>query len=186
MKKQWVIFILKSQADSADLLFSDPSNSDASETIWLRLYNAQGAQNRYDTEEEAWAAASLLLPGKLYTVLPVAITQVNTITLPACGLNHTSVSITDTTNTNFVIEWTEAAQNFDTIVKYRVQGSGTWLLPNTTGNATGVLVYQKFVFTAGLTVGVHYEVLIQNICLNGQISAGVVVDAIATDSGGPL
>jgi len=181
MKKQWIIFVLKDDSDAVDLLTVDTGNSYGPETIWLRLYNAKGAQIYYNTEDEALAAISNLPNNRAYIVLPIWILRpAITITVPPCGLNHTGISITDTTSNNFVIEWTEAAENFDTIVQYRVLGDTTWLTPNKPGNATGELRFQKFVFTGGFTDGIHYEVRVQNICLNGQVSGGVVVDAVAT------
>lgn len=91
-----------------------------------------------------------------------------------CGTDVGSISVTDTSATNFVVEFVAPAGSNGYEAFYRVSGGGSWL-------TTTAIIYElnKVTFT-GLTTGVTYDVLIKNVCNNGVASAGVSVTDTAT------
>jgi hypothetical protein len=96
-----------------------------------------------------------------------------------CTTEDTGVAASNTAYNYFVIDYTAPAGSHGVLAFYRVNGSGTWLTPNQPGNATATADGSSVIFD-GLTDGVTYDFLIQNICNNGVPSAGVSITETAT------
>jgi hypothetical protein len=133
----------------------------------------------YKTEDDALRALRGAGLGE-FLVLPVYVNETTRTDSFVCTDEVTGASITDTSSASFTASWTNPGDWSETLVRYRVQGDPTWLVPNDPGNATGDFVSYESYALDGLTDGIHYEMIIQNRCGNGEYSAGVVVDAIAT------
>lgn len=100
-------------------------------------------------------------------------------TTPTCTDEKTGVSITDATATSFTLAWTNPVGYLSTAVTYRVTGTTTWISPNS-GDKNGHFnsTYDAFIFT-DMTVGVSYDLRVQNECPSSIVSAGVIKTATA-------
>jgi hypothetical protein len=95
---------------------------------------------------------------------------------PACMVDKSGQSITDTTLHTFTASWTNPASYSDTEIYYRVTGTTDWFAANVEGNAAGVFsgLGTDFTFTSGLFGSTEYDILIVNVCPNSIPSAGVI------------
>jgi hypothetical protein len=95
---------------------------------------------------------------------------------PSCGDEVLGASVTNTDTAAFIVEWTRPASSSSVIVKYKVTGGPTWLTPNAPGNKLADIDPALELITfLNLDDSISYDILIQNICNNGEVSAGVIV-----------
>lgn len=141
---------------------------------------------QYITQAQAVRDIRSLADGA-YIVFPVPVyvkEAFMVVTPPVgCTAEKTGLAITDTTAANFVIGWTNPVDYVGTQVRYRVVGSGTWLVPNAAGNATGSFngPGDEFTFDSGFTVGIDYEIEVKNSCSSvAGLSPGLAMNAVAT------
>lgn len=97
-----------------------------------------------------------------------------------CGTDVSGIAITDTSYSNFVVEFTQPTGSHGFLAFYRdVTGDGTWLTPNQPGNKSANYEANKATFT-DMDDGATYDILIKNICNNGVASSGVTATDTAT------
>lgn len=97
-----------------------------------------------------------------------------------CSDEKTLGTISNTAATSFTASWADPVGSTGTGVTYRVTGDPSWLVPNAIGNAAGGYSGTNFTFTSGFTVGVSYDIRVQNSCPSGYQSPGIILTATAT------
>lgn len=97
----------------------------------------------------------------------------------SCSTDVSGMTASDTTYSNFVIDFTPPSGSHGYLFFYRVNGSGTWLTPNQPENAVAVYEANK-VTMSGLADATDYDFLLQNICNNGVAAAGVSITETTT------